>query len=83
MSRDIKLSKAQLPKIQSGGVIRNMLGRLVNLGKKVITDLTIPVAIYILAGLVSNLASNVTSCVINKFERKISGKGPTRARKEF
>ena len=46
-----------------------MLGSLVNLGKKVITDLTIPVAIYILAGLVSNLASNVTSGVINLKEK--------------
>ena len=58
-----------MPKIQSGGAIRNMLGSLVNLGNKVITDLTIPVAIYILAGLVSNLASNVTSGVINLKEK--------------
>ena len=43
------------------------------------TDLAIPLARYNLSKLVSNLASNKT----NKFERKISGKGAVRARKEF
>ena len=60
--------------IQSGGFLRNMLG---NLGKKVITDLAIPLARDNLPGLVINLASNT----INQFERKISGKGAVRAGK--
>ena len=54
MSKDIKPSKAQISKIiQSGGVLRKMLG---NLSKKVITDLAIPLARDNLQGLVSNLA---------------------------
>ena len=44
---------------------------LSNLGKKVITDLAIPLARDSLPGLVRNLASNA----INEFERKISKKG--------
>ena len=77
MSRDIKLSKAQISKIiQSGGSFNSLLG---NLGTKVITDLAIPLARNNLPGLVSNLASNA----INKFERKINGKGAVRAGKEF
>ena len=44
---------------------------LSNLGKKVITDLAIPLARDNLSGLVRNLASNA----INEFERKISDKG--------
>ena len=75
VSTDIKFSKAQLSKmIQSGGFLRNML---VNLGKKVITDLAIPLARDNLLGLVSNITSNE----LNKFERKISGKGSVRAGK--
>ena len=77
MSTDIKLSNAQLSKmIQSGGFLRNMFGNLV---KKVISDLAIPLAIDNLPGLVSNLASNE----INKFKRKIGGKGAVRAGKGF
>ena len=53
-----------------------MLG---NLGKKVITHLVIPLARDNLPGLVSNLASNA----INKFEKKLSGKGAVRAGKGF
>ena len=44
---------------------------LSDLGKKVITDLAIPLARDNLSGLISNLASNA----INKFEKKVSGKG--------
>ena len=77
MSTDIKRSKAQLSKmIQSGGFHRNMLG---NLGKKVITDLAVPLARENLLGLVSNLVSSA----INKFERKLRGKGAVRAGKGF
>ena len=63
---DTKFSKAQLSKIiQSGGFLHNMLGDLIL--KKVMIDLTIPLAIDNIPGLVSNLSA------INKFERKISG----------
>ena len=68
MSTDIKLIKTQLPKIiQSGGSLFNILG---SLGKKVIADLSIPLARNNLHGLVSNLISDA----INKFARKISRK---------
>ena len=77
MSTDIKFSKAQLSKIiQSGGFVSNML---VNLGKKVIKDLAVPLARDNLPGLVSNLTSNA----INKFEKKLSGKDVVRAGKGF
>ena len=51
-----------------------MLG---NLGKIVITDLTIPLAKDNLTRLVNNLALNA----IKKFQRKVSGKGAVRAGK--
>ena len=54
-----------------------------NLGKKVIINLAIPLARDNLPVLVSNLASNATSNVIDKFGRTISGKGAVRARREF
>ena len=77
ISTDVKLSKAQKTiMIQSGGFLRNML---CNLGKKVITDLAIPLARNNLSGLVSNLDSNA----IKKFGRKISGRGTVRAGKGF
>ena len=61
---------------QSGGSFGSWLG---NIGKKVITDLAILLARDNLPGLVSNLAPNA----INKFERKMGGKGAVRARKGF
>ena len=68
---DIKLSQAQLSKlIQSGEFLPNMLG---NLGKKVITDLAVPLDRDNLPGLVSNLASNA----INGKEAVRAGKGFT------
>ena len=77
MSTDIKLSKAQISKIiQSGGSFGSWLG---NLGKKALINIAIPLARDNLPGLVSNLTSNA----INKFERKINGKGTVRAEKEF
>ena len=77
MSTDIKLSEAQISKIiQSGGSFGSWLG---NLGKKALTNIAIPLARDNLPGLVSNLTSNA----INKFERKISGKGAVRAGKGF
>ena len=62
--------------IQLGGSFGSWLG---NLGKKVLTNIVILLARDNLPGLVSNLTSNV----INKFERKISGKGAVRAGKGF
>ena len=47
--------------------------------KKTLTNIAIPLARGNLPGLVSYLTSNV----INKFERKISGKGAVRAGKGF
>ena len=73
MSTDVKLSKAQISKIiQSSGSFASWLG---NLGNKALTNISIFLARDNLPGLVSNLTSNA----INKFERKISGKGAVRA----
>ena len=75
MSTNIKFSKAQISKIiQSGVFLCDMLG---NLGKKVITDLAIPLARDDLPGLVSNLAANA----IHKLEKKTSGKGAVKGGK--
>ena len=77
MSTDIKLSNVQISEIiQSSGSFTSCLG---NLGKKALSNVTIPLTRDNLPGLVSNLASNA----IDKFERKISGKEAVRARKEF
>ena len=77
MSTDIRLSKVQISKIiQSGGSIGSWLA---NLGKKTLTNVAIPLARNNLPRLVSNL----TSSAINKFDRKISGKGAVRAGKGF
>ena len=77
MSTDIKLSKAQISEIiQSGGPFCSWLS---NLRKKALTNIAIPLARYNLPGLLSNLTSNA----INKFERKINGKGTVRAGKLF
>ena len=77
MPIDIKFTKAQISKIiQSSGFLRNMLG---NLGKKVITDLAVPLARDDLSELVSNLETNA----INKLKRKISGKRAVRTGQGF
>ena len=77
MSTDIKLSKAQISEIvESGGPFGSWLG---NLGKKALANIAILLSRDNLPGLVSNLASHA----INKFERKISGKGAVRAGKGF
>ena len=52
---------------------------LANLGKKALTNDTIPLARDNLPGLVSNLPSNA----MNELERKISRKGAVRAGKGF
>ena len=77
MSADIKLSKAQTSKIiQSGGSFGSWLA---NLGKTALTIVAIPLARDNLPALVINLIS----IAMNKFERKISGKGTVRAGKRF
>ena len=77
MSRDIKFLKAQIPKIiQSSGSFGSWLRNLV---KTALTNVAITLARDNLPGLVSSLTSNT----INKFERKISGKGDVRAGKRF
>ena len=77
MSTDIKFSKTQISKIiQSDGVFGSWLD---NLGKKILINVAIPLAIDILHGLVSN----VTSSAINKFDRKINGKRDARAGKDL
>ena len=77
MSTDIKLSKAHISKIiQSGGSFGSWLA---NLGKKTLTNVAVPLARDNLSGLLSKLTSNA----INKFDRKISGKGAVRVGKGF
>ena len=80
MSKDIKLSKAQLSKlIQSGRFLRKTLGNVIgNLGKKALIELAVPLAKNGLSKLVTKATS-----VLDKFERKISGKGAVRAGKGF
>ena len=77
MSTDINFSKGQISKIiQLGGSFGSWLG---DLGNKALTNITILLVRSNLPGLVSNLTSNA----INKFERKISGKGAVIAGKRF
>ena len=77
MSTDIKLSEAQISKlIQSGGFFGSWLG---NVGKISLTNIAIPLGRDNLPGLVSNLTSNA----INKFARKLNGKGAVREGKRF
>ena len=77
ISTDTRLSKTQISKIiLSGGSFGSWLG---NLGKKAPTNIAIPLARDSLPGLVSHLISNA----LNKFERKVSGKGAVRAEKGF
>ena len=78
----MKLSKAQLSKIiQPGGFTGNMLGKLAK--KKTIIKFAITFAKDSLSRLVSNVALTAASNAINRFERKISGKGTVRAGKGF
>ena len=81
MSTDIKLNKNQLPKIiQMGGFLGKTLGKMMsNIGKKALIDLAVPLAKDVLP----NLATETTSSVLDKFERKISVKGEVRAEKGF
>ena len=74
ISRDIKLSEAQISKI-----IQSFGPWLDNLGKKALTNIAISLARDNLPGFVSNLTSNA----INKFEREINEKGAVRTGKGF
>ena len=75
MFTDIKLSKAQISKIiQSDGSFGSWL---CNLGKKALTNVAISFTRDTLPGLVRNRTSNA----INKFIRKINGKGAAREAK--
>ena len=77
MSTDIKLSKAQISKIiQSCGSFGSWLS---SLGKKALTNIVISLGRDKLPRLVRNL----TSSVINKFDRKLSGKGSVRVERGF
>ena len=77
MSTDIKLNKAEISKIiQLDGSFGSWLG---NLGKKALMNIAIPSDTDNLPALVRSLTSNP----INKFERKISGKGLVRAGRGF
>ena len=76
-SEDIKLSKAQIPKIiQSGESFGSWLG---NLGKKALANIAIPLT----RDNLHRLGRNLTSKAINKFEREISGKRAVRAGKKI
>ena len=79
MSTDIKLSEIQLTKvIQSSRFICNIIidldkfGKL--LGKKVLTNVTVPFAKDVLPRLVSTIALNAAANAQNKLELRISGK---------
>ena len=75
MSRDMKLSKAQLSKIiQWSRFLGNMIS---DLDKNALASVAVPFAKDTLSGLISNAASNA----INKFEKRVSGKGAARAGK--
>ena len=77
ISTDVILSKSQLAKIiRSGGFLGKIIG---NLGKKVLLDLLVPLVKDVLP----NLATKATSSVLDKFERKTSGKGAVRAERGF
>ena len=77
MSTDTNLSKVEICKIiQSGGSFSSWLG---NLRKKALTN----IAIILARGNLPELVTILTSNAINKFERKLSGKGAVRVSKWF
>ena len=74
---DVKISKSQISKIiKSGGSFASQLG---NLGKKALKK----IAIRLTRDNLPSLESKLTSKAVNKFERKISGKGAVSGRKGF
>ena len=81
MSTDIQLNKDQLSKIiQLGGFLGKTLDKMMsNIGKKALINLAVPLAKDVLP----KLATEATSSVLDKFERKIRVKGAVRAEKGF
>ena len=77
MSTDIKISKIQISKIIQSG--RSFGSWVANLRKKSTNNIVNNLAPDYFPELISNLTSNA----INKFERKVSGKGAVRAGKGF
>ena len=76
-STDISLTEAQLDKItQSGKFLGSAIGIL---GKEALINLAVPLAKDILPKLVTKAFSSI----LDKFERKISGRGAVRAGKWF
>ena len=71
-----QIIKAQISKIiKSGEFLGSWLHKL---AKKVVANLVIPFSKNNLPGLVSNIVSNAASNIINKCERRTSGKGAVR-----
>ena len=62
----------------NNNLVNRVNSLLVSLPWYAIINLAIPVTKYNLPGLGSNLVSNATSNIMNRFERKISGKGAVR-----
>ena len=81
MSTNIKLSKDQLSKIiKSGGFLGKTIGNMLgNLDRKALLHLAAPLAKYVL----HKLTNKTTSSILDKFERKIGGKGAVRTGKGF
>ena len=77
MSTDEKLNQAQISKIIQS--IGSFGSQLANLRKKALKNAAIPLARDNLPRLVKCLTSNA----INKFQRKISGKGAVKTENEF
>ena len=60
-------------------MVKRYVIRWHNIGKKVLTELAVPFAKDVLP----KLSTKATSSILDKFERKISGKGDARAGKGF
>ena len=75
---DIKLSRVKIT--QLGGFLGKMLDNMIgNLGEKTLLDLVIPFA----KDVWPKVATKATLPALDKFERKISGRGAVRAGKVF
>ena len=78
---NLKLSKAQMSKIVEsvkclGKTLDNIMGTV---GKKALLDLAVPLA----KDFLSKLATKATSYLLDRFKRKISGKGAIISGKRF
>ena len=80
MSMNIKLSKAQISKLLKSGASLKALGNVMGkLGKKLLWHLDVPLVKEVLP----KSAAKATSSVLDKLERKISGKGAARTGRQF